>query len=327
MFSWEKNVPLVTSRFFIYDVIKLSVLTWIAMNLLLFLMFAFLEGIDSYDVNVLMVSGIVIGGFALAILLIAIVFFGNRIPYRFEVDDKKASMTMVSKKAGTANRLAFWLGLLTGRPSVAGSGAIAASREYVDIKWKETYKARYYPAAKIITLMNSWRGVVRLYCTAENFDEIKTYIEKQIAAAEKTRSSQPVEKRPAINMAIVGNLLVVSFAALLFAISPFEPATWLIWASWIAGIIMLLISPLRIFAALATILGFSAMTVLNLLAGLQVRNIFDDFRANPDYRPSYANYSGFDGLDGTEWLIFILAMCFGFIVVITSIRKSFLRKE
>jgi hypothetical protein len=64
------------------------------------------------------------------------------------------------------------LGALAGKPGVAGAGLLGMSQETVSITWPEVCRLKVHLEARVISLMNSWRVVFRLYCTPENFSEV-----------------------------------------------------------------------------------------------------------------------------------------------------------
>ena len=307
MFKWEKDVKLVTSRFFIYDVIRVSVLSYILINFMLLITSLLVDGGKDYTPDLFIGSALAVAAVALAILLVAMVFFGNKMPFRFAVTDTAASMEMISRKAKKVNRLSFFLGLAAGKPAVAGAGAIATSREYTELEWKHCHNAKYYPKAKAITLLNSWRAVIRLYCTDENYQEVADFVSKKLASVRESRlTKEPSEKVDFTKIALnLAKFALVTATAWICLLSPFPIPEWIIVTSWIAGILMIVLNPPPAIASTITIIGFLATLALKVLAGMQISNVFEDFQYNPNYRPSYANYSGFDNFDFGDWGLFI----------------------
>lgn len=166
--SWETAFSLVTNRFFLYDILK--ALAWTAgiVALLLTVTFAMAGNLGSLW-GVFPVLGIILAAIFVLILLIALVLFGNRYPTRFTMTDRAVYWSGRSKEAHRASRLAMLAGILGGKPSVAGAGLLAATGNSGFLPWKSVGCFKAYPAERVITIMNTWRVVVRLYCTAENY--------------------------------------------------------------------------------------------------------------------------------------------------------------
>ncbi len=108
-------------------------------------------------------------GFLLLYLLICVIFFGNRFPTRFLLSPNGIGWQSRSRRGRTANRVAVVAGVLAGSASTAGAGLLAASTETGMIDWLTIGHVKKYPEERVITIMNSWRVVVRLYCTPENY--------------------------------------------------------------------------------------------------------------------------------------------------------------
>lgn len=323
MFKWEKDVKLVTSRFFLYDVLRVSVLSYILINVLLLVMALFVDGGRSWNTGLLVGSGLAVIGLAIAILIIALLFFGNKIPYRFTATDKVASMEMMSRKAKVANRLSSFLGILTGKPGVAGAGAIAASREYTELPWKWALRAKYYPGAKTITLLNGWRAVIRFYCTEENYQEVADFVKLHVDEDNKANLKKEQDEKMDFKVASIGfsKICLMTIAAWLCLLSPFAIPEWIILTSWVMGILMVLTEIFRPLTALVSITGFLATIGFKLSAGLQVTNVFEDFQANTSYRPRYADYSGFGSFDNGDWFLFMVMIIFTLTAIGISINS------
>ena len=171
--TWEYDIPLITNRFILYDLIK-------ALGISGFILVLLLAGItvfsgDLRDLpSMFALAAICLGIFCFSMLFAMLVFFGNRIPTRFELNKRGARVLNVSRRSRVGNRLAMVLGLLRGSQglSTAGAGMLAVSQERTEIKWRDVRKIHLHPAQRVISLMNSWRVVVRLYCTPENYERV-----------------------------------------------------------------------------------------------------------------------------------------------------------
>ena len=168
---WDISFPLVTNRFFLYDMIKVTFLSCFAFFLIFFVILAITKNFDSLPGFLLIVTLFFVV-FNILFLFVALIFFGNRYAARFAISEKGVSWETRSKRAKIANRAAVLIGVLSKKPGVAGAGLLGMSGEAGFMKWKDIKKIKGYSGPRVMTLMNSWRVVTRLYCTPENFLQV-----------------------------------------------------------------------------------------------------------------------------------------------------------
>jgi hypothetical protein len=65
------------------------------------------------------------------------------------------------------------LGLLSGRPAVAGAGMLAQSRQEVFLRWNRVTKVKYKPKSLTILLRGGWMEQIALFCAAENYSQVE----------------------------------------------------------------------------------------------------------------------------------------------------------
>jgi len=169
--SWEIAFPLVTNRFFLYDMVKAFAWTAVIMLILLAIAFTLAGNLSSLG-GIFPVMGWVLAGLFGLMILISLIFFGNRYPTRFTLTEKGVSWAGLSRTGRKASRLAVLLGALGGKPGVAGAGLLAASSNEGSLPWKSVRRVKIYPSPRVITIMNSWRVVIRLYCSPDNFQAV-----------------------------------------------------------------------------------------------------------------------------------------------------------
>ncbi len=179
---WDAVFSLATNRFVIYDMLKVIGITWAIMLLLFGILFTASDGPDSLLPFVGIVS-IIMLGFLILSMAIMLVFFGNRYPSRFTLSPRGAVMENLSGRARGANTAAMALGLLAGRPGLAGAGMLAKSQERVAISWKDVRRVREHPDQRVLSLMNGWRVVIRLYCTPENYAAAREFVRRHTREA------------------------------------------------------------------------------------------------------------------------------------------------
>ena len=156
--AWELDIPLITNRFILYDMSKALGISGFFLALL-FGGITLLSGNGDGFLYMLALVGICLGIFGLAMVFGMVVFFGNRIPARFELNKRGARVLNISRRSKVGNRLAVVLGLFRGMQglSTAGAGMLAVAQERSEIKWSDVRKVNFHPAQGVISLMNNWR--------------------------------------------------------------------------------------------------------------------------------------------------------------------------
>ena len=184
--SWMISVPMISNRFMLYDLAKLLFWTALIIAILMFVMMAAVG--DSHDfwqnyLNILRMFAYVLAGFAVMFLAIMLVFFGNRYRTGFTTDRNGVGWSNMMSRTKWTNRAAIVAGILAAKPGVAGAGLLAQSQEEGIVEWEEIRKLKLYPSLCAISVMNSWRVVIRLYCTPENYRAITETLKRKATQA------------------------------------------------------------------------------------------------------------------------------------------------
>jgi hypothetical protein len=174
--TWAAEMPLLTGRFFLYDFLKLFVILAAVIAALVLLMAAFSGSMETFT-PLLGMFGLIIAGFIYLFALISWVVFRNRYPVGFQIDAGGVAWVSLSRTARIANRLALVTGAVRGNLGAAGAGLLAMSAESGRIEWNELRRIKPHPEDCVISLMNSWRVVARLYCTPENYAQALALLE------------------------------------------------------------------------------------------------------------------------------------------------------
>lgn len=191
--EWQTDIRLMTHPLMLANFAKMLGITWFVVSALL----SFLMAVTGSPDAILPLVGamtLVCLGIAVLFALVALVFFGNRIRMHFRVDAKYADAKMADARASAANKVAVVAGVLTGRPGVTGAGLLAASNSEQRIAWNAVAKVRYHKAWNAITLGNSWRTMVTLFCTAENYEAVAAAVAKAMEA--RPALAKAVRKSP-----------------------------------------------------------------------------------------------------------------------------------
>jgi hypothetical protein len=186
--TWGKEFSLLANRFILKDLFKVVFISTVIFQILLVLT-AFLVGKNVADM--IMPLYVDLGIFAGMSLLFffSMLILGNRYKAEFTVDEKGITYKSGLKER-RINRLVLLLMLLT-KPRMSGAGFLAVSGESGRFDWKEICKITPYGGAKVIEVKNSWRTVVRLYCTDENFEKVLSLCKEYLEKAEEWRVENP----------------------------------------------------------------------------------------------------------------------------------------
>jgi hypothetical protein len=83
------------------------------------------------------------------------------------------------------------IGLLAGKPGVAGAGLLAKSSESTSYEWPEIKKVYVYPKQKVIYLKAGLLGPIRMYCTSENYAAVERMVREKARNARFSEKSTP----------------------------------------------------------------------------------------------------------------------------------------
>jgi len=123
------------------------------------------------SVYTLYAIGLITALFIFTWLFIMVVYRG-RYEVEFVLDNKGVlcrTQAKQEKKNSKINCLTVLLGFLSGKPTVAGAGMIAWSRQSEFLKWTKVRKVKYQPRCYTILL---WYGLTQrtaLFCTKDNY--------------------------------------------------------------------------------------------------------------------------------------------------------------
>lgn len=187
--TWTFDVPMLTNRFVLSGLAKalgipfavLAVIIGVAMR-------------DSPDWSGFGYAAIFIGIWLALTVLAIFVIYGNRYPSQFVVDGRGALMAptrRLYRKNTALNTTLVVAGALAGRLAAVGTGLIAQQSQGAGITWRDARRAVRYPKQRAVALRNSWRNVLILYCTDENYDQVADlvdyYVERTNARREGGR--------------------------------------------------------------------------------------------------------------------------------------------
>lgn len=210
--SWEQYIPL-TDRFMLYDLLKVFVASVAIMQAMLLVMAFFID--EEPVILPFQIYLILFFIFASLYLFVALAVFRNKFWASFALAPEGAMYRMGARER-KINRLVLVLSLLTGRPGPTGASLLALSQESGVVEWRDVYNVKTYPKERVVALSNSWRTVLRLYCLAENFDQVADRAQKCATkgATWRMRHYIPVRHRQSFYALWTGSALLATLASL-----------------------------------------------------------------------------------------------------------------
>ena len=211
--AWQADMPLITNPFIMYDLIKVLGLGSL-FPLFVIVALAFWEGSYAAIPVLAGFGALIFGGLMLASVLIILVVYGNRFPYKYRIDSRGVRMELCSRKANWTSSLAIIAGLLAGRRGLttAGAGFLAKANRIAFLPWEELRCAHFFPDSRRINLVNDWRAVIRMEIPESLYSEIEARVRAELNRQEARRSKAI---RPATAPAIRA---ILSLLAILFTV-------------------------------------------------------------------------------------------------------------
>jgi hypothetical protein len=277
--SWEFNTPLLTNRFIMYDLLKVWGFSSLFFGLLM-------VGIAVYDrswrtlAGMAPVVGAVSAGLLVLLILVMLVFFGNRFPMGFRLGPQGAMVVSLSRRGRWGNRLAVILGALAGKPGVAGAGLLGMAQETVGMVWGDVRRLNIHAPSRVITLMDSWHVVMRLYCTPQNYDAVLNAVQKWAARGLKKAAQAPRSKGFTPTRRLWLKSLLAAAAAFLVTALPLPVPPLLIWLLLLVCLGAIWFLAFKRFFGILSLTLVGAILVCFVAQGLEVRQTTtaEDFR-------------------------------------------------
>jgi hypothetical protein len=259
--KWERDVPILTNGLVLSSIVKVFVMAALLMIGLVGFLFA-IQGdwrlIGPLATFVAMIDGgvLIIGTFAAALI------YGNRLRYRFSVDDKAAVCERIDRRATIVGQLTILLGVVLGKPGAAGVGLISESTTQTSVGWSSVVRVTEHRGAHAIALRNTWRTTLILFCTPENYDAVLARVKAAHLAKAPRQRATPLP-RLLLRTALVAVACIPLFK-LPAPIDPFTPYFVLCFALASVWLIPLLawvvLGGLAVIAGMAVLAGLAPYT-------------------------------------------------------------------
>ena len=191
--DWERDVPILTNWLVLSGIIKVFVLAAALMIGLVGFLFA-MQGDWRLIGPLAMYGAMIDGGLLIIGTLAAAVIYGNRLRYRFRVDDKAALCERIDRRATIVGRLAILLGVALGKPGAAGIGLISESGTVNSAHWRSVARISEHRGAHAIALHDTWRTTLVLFCTPENYEAVLARVKAARSAKAPRRQANPLPR-------------------------------------------------------------------------------------------------------------------------------------
>lgn len=290
--SWDISIPLINNPFIFRASIQLCLITWIVIMFLFGLIFVVTGEFDVL-LSMLTIMTMIIVGLWVFMLLVMIIFFGNRMSMHFTINKGGVTCDVTSKRSKVANRLLTVLGVLARKPGAVGTGVIALSQESQTFEWERAYAVKYNEKRKVITLRNRWRSLIMIFCLPENYSDVVETIKEKIL---RRPENQRLNKNPLSSLFLRTALTVLSCVPLFRLDYPFKVDLFIPIFILCFSMATIWLIPLFGYVVIGAVLYLATVIIFQ---GLQVHSSQYSF---------LGNYRGFELLNGDEW--FLIALIF-----------------
>lgn len=124
---------------------------------------------------------ILIGLTFLLTFFLILLLFGGTYDVCYVMNRQGVSCRTQTRQKRTVRRLSFFtfiLGVLKQNPTVTGAGLLSATDTDIRLPWKRIRKVKEIQRQGIIRLYGGFGENITLFCTKENYMEVKQYIHK-----------------------------------------------------------------------------------------------------------------------------------------------------
>jgi hypothetical protein len=179
--NWEAIIPLFTNPFLWLDFGKALLAPAILFGGLIVLILA---GDNAPDWGrAFGVLAVCMAAVAALFAFVEIIVFRNRMAVRYALDDQGISYES-GRPARTAQKIGMAIGALARSPLLMGGSLLVSSTNALTVRWRDVKKVTPFPARRVVTLSNSWRPVLRVYCPdAETFESTRRFIAARVPGA------------------------------------------------------------------------------------------------------------------------------------------------
>lgn len=177
--KWQFAIPLLTDKYVLRDTAKWLLWTVGLFGAFMLVMLGLAEGAEGVRLALMVTAGAAVFLALISVFSLGVVL-GNRYVLEFSVDETGLAMANAYRRARFIHRLALVLGAVSGKRSVAASGAAAMAGETVRIPWNEITHIEFHDDDRVIYAKGGWLSKIRFYCTEQNYPAVCEYIRRKI---------------------------------------------------------------------------------------------------------------------------------------------------
>lgn len=171
-------IPLLNNRFFMWDFLKVIVISVLGLWVAVFAVSLALNPSD--PVLLPWQFPALCGGIVAVCFVIACLVMGNGYGATFVIDDEGVRWGSGPKEK-RVNMAVTVVGVLAGSAQVAGAGLLAQSEQSGLIRWANVRRLNVHPGPRVISVRNRWRVVVRLHVPVELWDAVLVRLRRGVA--------------------------------------------------------------------------------------------------------------------------------------------------
>ena len=284
--SWDVSVALINNPYIFRMSIQLCLITWIVIMCLFVFIFVATGEYDAV-VPILTLMTALCAGLWVVMLLVMLVFFGNRMPMRFTIRRGGITCDITSKRSKWANRLLIIMGILARKPGAVGTGILAVTQESQTFEWNRVYAVTYNERRCVITLRNRWRSLLMIFCLPENYREVLETVTNHIPRRPKKGTLQ---KHPVARLLLRTFLTALACLAIFQPEYPFEVDLFVAIFILCFAMATIWLIPLFGYVVIAAVIY---VTIVIIFQGIQIHTSQYSF---------LGSYRGFELIHGEEWI-------------------------
>ncbi|PDW04489.1 hypothetical protein [Candidatus Viridilinea mediisalina] len=129
--------------------------------------------------SVLGVMGLMIGIFGVLLTIVLLVIYQGGYDYHYSIDEYGITATTAGRTAKT-NRVVNTLLMMSGRPTEAGAGMLAAARQSQALAWRDVSNFSVNANQRVITLNSGPLPTMLVACDATNYQAILEFIQGRV---------------------------------------------------------------------------------------------------------------------------------------------------
>ncbi len=268
---WEVDVRLLRNRFAWFDVLRAACTVLISGEVVIALMsYLTVSKVMLISLNLLAV-GLVL--FYLPFWAVALLN-RDRLRCRFELSDTDIRFN-IPTNYGPVSRFARLFAPLAGGWRAVTSAIFKLYPELIRVEWADVYKLAYFPREGIISISDSWRSVMRIYTEPAQYDEVSSFCEAHLEAAEMLRGGRSQRRKSTLFCPLLSMTCIIAALAtqawywadynstLNIGITVALTAILMVntWMAWWCNLIAILCGILSLwYLASLTICAFNSMT-------------------------------------------------------------------